>query len=151
MTVLTVSSPFFIFPFSFSSFVFLLFHLSVLPSISLLCSSLLSLYSSLFFFFFSFSLFSFSSSFNFFLFFLPLSFFILFTASLFFFISVFHLTCSLSLSPRFPYIYRQKQGRDMDGAATVQPPLHHPRDTSPLFSPTRGKLWASGGLWSTSF
>jgi len=30
-------------------------------------------------------------------------------------------------------------------AATVQPPFYHPKDTSPPFSPTRGKLWASEG------
>jgi hypothetical protein len=37
------------------------------------------------------------------------------------------------------------------GAATVQPPLYHPRHTSPPFSPTRGKLWTSKGPWSASF
>jgi hypothetical protein len=36
-------------------------------------------------------------------------------------------------------------------AATVQPPLHHPRDTSPPFPLTNGKLWASEGPWSASF
>jgi len=66
-----------------------------------------------------------------------------FSSLLFFFLlSVFPLSFALSLC--LPCIYRQKQGRDMDGAATVQPPLYHPRDNYPPFSPTRGKLWANG-------
>jgi len=33
------------------------------------------------------------------------------------------------------------QGCRVDGAATIQPPLYHPRDTSPLLTLTRGKLY----------
>jgi hypothetical protein len=32
------------------------------------------------------------------------------------------------------------QGCRVDGAATVQPPLYHPRDSSPPLTLTRGKL-----------
>jgi hypothetical protein len=46
MTVLTVSSPILFLVFSFSSSFFFLFPLLVISSLSLFCSSLLSLYSS---------------------------------------------------------------------------------------------------------
>ena len=53
--------------------------------------------------------------------------------------------------PHLPCIYRQKTGEREVGAATVLPPLYRLRDTSPPFSSTRGKLWASGGPWLVSF
>jgi hypothetical protein len=69
----------------------------------------------------------------------------------FFFFSVFPPSPVLSLlcffSPRLPCIYRQKKRERKVGVTTVLPPLHRPRDTSPPFSSTRGKLWASGGPW----
>jgi len=58
---------------------------------------------------------------------------------------------SFFFSPCLPCIYRQKTGGREAGTATVLPPLHHPRGTSPPFSSTRGKLRASGGPWSVSF
>jgi hypothetical protein len=46
----------------------------------------------------------------------------------------------LFFSPRLPCIYRQNKREREVGATTVLPPLHRPRDTSPPFSSTRGKL-----------
>jgi hypothetical protein len=117
----------------------LLFPLSVLSSLSLFCFSLLSHYSSLFFFLFFF--FVFSCSLSLFLYFLL--FLLFFCLSLFFFLffSVLSsmLFCSrspLSCAPFFvmpPCFYRQKQGRDVAGVATVLPPHNCLRGTFPPF------------------
>ena len=84
---------------------------------------------------------------------LPLCFFILSLSPLFFrsllcfffFFFFFGLPPSpilslLFFSPRLPCIYRQNKREREVGATTVLPPLHRPRDTSPPFSSTRGKL-----------
>ena len=77
------------------------------------------------------------------------------TLSPLFFLSVYPLSCAPSFcSPRLPCIYRQKQGRDMDGAIIVQPPHDCPRRHVSFVSPTRGRprvSLVSGCPWSTSF
>jgi len=147
MMVLTISSPIF---FYFSLPFFFLFPLWVLSSLSLFCSSLFSLYSSLFFF----TLFSFSSSSVFFSF-LSLSwFFIIFSASFFFGLPP-SLVLSLSLYPCLPCIYRRKTGGREAGVATVQPPQkplegHIP---SVFHRPVVAdeSEFMQVGLWSASF
>jgi hypothetical protein len=77
------------------------------------------------------------------------------TLSPLFFLSVYPLSCAPSFcSPRLPCIYRQKQGRDMDGAIIVQPPHDCPRRHVSFVSPTRGRprvSLVSGCPWSASF
>jgi len=74
------------------------------------------------------------------------------TLFFFFFSNLLFLSRSLFFCVSFlPCIYKGEkeiytpaqsmaQGCRVDGAATVQPPLYHPRDTSPPLTLTRGKL-----------
>jgi len=67
---------------------------------------------------------------------------------------VFSPLCSHFCSLRLPCIYRKKQGRHMDGAATVQLPHDCLRRHVSSISPTRGRprvSLASGCPWSASF
>jgi len=131
-------SLFFFFLFFRSSLFFLVFP-SPLSSLSLFCFSLLSLYSSLFF---SFLFLCFLSLLPLFFSFLSLSWFFVLSPT-FFFIPVCLLSPLYLRGEKDTYTPTQSmvQGCRVDGAATVQPPLYHPRDTSPLLTLTRGKLY----------
>jgi len=110
-------------------------------------------------FFLNFSLLFFCSFSSFFSYFSPLFFFL----SLSFLIFLLFFLFSFFQSPVsfLPCIYRQNKGEKetyypcpVNGTGvgwSGWPFCNHPRDTSPPFSPTRGKLWASRGPWSTSF
>jgi len=123
MTVLTVSSLFFL-------LVFFFFPLSVLSSLSLFCSYLLSLYSSLLFFF----LFSCFPSFLplFFIFFLSFSF--LFSSLLFPFFSG-PLPSLFFFYSLFPYFYRKNRGERGRGNHYAAGPKTARGAHSLLFSP----------------
>ena len=120
--------------------------------------SLLSLFAFLFFSFRSSLLLSFFLFLLFFFCFFSLFFFLALSLLLYFYFSFFYPSVSLPLLffsspcvPFLPCIYKVErktstpaqsmaQGCRVDGAATVQPPLYHPRDTTPPLTLTRGKL-----------
>ena len=125
-----------------------------------------------FFFFFFYSIFLSLSLLPYFLSFVLLFllfFSFIFFSSVFLFVSLFFLIFLLFFLFSFfqspvsflPCIYRQNKGEKetyypcpVNGTGvgwSGWPFCNHPRDTSPPFSPTRGKLWASRGPWSASF
>jgi hypothetical protein len=119
----------------FSRFFFSFFSFGPLPSPLVFSSPLFfSLVFFSFLFFFVFLLFFLF----FFLFFLSLGFFVLFPP---FFFRVSCLPC-IYRGEKETYTPTQSMAQRcrVDGAATVQPPLYHPRDTSPPLTLTRGKL-----------
>ena len=125
---------------------FLFFSFGPLPSPLVFSSPLFfSLVFFSFLFFFVFLLFFLC----FFLFFLSLGFFVLFSP---FFFRVSCLPC-IYRGEKETYTPAQSmtQRCRVDGAATIQPPLDHPRDTSPPLTLTHGKLCGWRGPWSASF